>query len=87
MITEFDGEWLDKYKPFMIPKNKIKLDTQYWVCDIDVACGETQDNVFYYNFSYKGNLSHNGSYLAFKSKKQALLFSKELYKQELKFYK
>jgi len=80
-----DMKWCEKYESFMIQKDKIKAGTIYWVCDVDMAVGDTQDNVFQYDFSYKGKIIKNGAYIAFKSKKKAIEFSKELRVNEIKF--
>ena len=87
VLVECGGEWCEKYKPFMIKKDSIKVNTKYWVCDVDMSVRCTQDNVFQCDFSYKGKLIRNGSYIPFKSKIQAMNFSKELYIKETEYYK
>jgi hypothetical protein len=75
---------LDKFNKHVIPNDKIKLNKLYWICDIEAAVGNTQDNVHNYDFTYKDKIIIHPDYIIFKSKKQALLFSKALYAEENK---
>jgi len=84
MLVECDTGWGDKYKPYLIPHRKLKLDTSYWVCDVDIA---SRDNVSKYNPTFEGRILIDGAYRVFKSKKKAIEFSEELYINEMKYYK
>ena len=74
-------------------RNELKLNTEYWVCDLAMASGKTNNNVFKYNPTFfdevKGEdiILFDSDYRAFTTEKEALDVSDAMIKKPSLMYK
>lgn len=77
---------ISPYNQLIIPNPNIKPSVKYWVCDTEMAVGDTQDNVFLHDYGFNGEVVKQTDFIAFKSKSGAVGFSKDLYILECGMY-